>query len=85
MYGQIPLNHSSDPSRDDPASHKRLGGYVGLELFHVDVIKDRLAIGISGQESAYWDFKDKRLIWDPSVLGFLQWTFGSWSKYKPLH
>jgi hypothetical protein len=86
IYGQIPFNHGADsiPPKDDPASHPRLGGFVGLELFHVDIIKDRLAIGISGQESGYWDFKDRRLFWDPSVLGFLQGTFGSWSQYKPL-
>ena len=80
-YGQIPFNPSSDPS--DPANHSRLGGFVGLELFHADIIKDRLAIGISGQESGYWDFQDRRVHWDPSVLGFLQWTIGSWSQYKP--
>ncbi len=82
VYGQIPLNQSSDPT--DPAGHQRLGGFAQLELFHFDIVKDTLAIGISGQESGYWDFKDRRLIWDPSVLGFMQWTFGSWSKYKPL-
>jgi peptidoglycan hydrolase-like protein with peptidoglycan-binding domain len=86
FYGQIPMNHpnATTPSKDDPASHPRLGGFIGLELFHLDIVKDRLAIGISGQESAYWDFKDRKVIWDPSVLGFLQITFGSWSQYKPL-
>ena len=81
MYGQVPFNPSSDPT--DPANHNRLGGFVGLELFHFDIVKDKLSIGISGQESGYWDFQDRRVYWDPSVLGFMQWTIGSWSQYKP--
>jgi peptidoglycan hydrolase-like protein with peptidoglycan-binding domain len=81
VYGQIPLNQSSDPTKDDPSSHQRLGGFAQLEIFHYEFIKDKLQIGISGQESAYWDFKDRRVIWDPSALVFLQWTFGAWSKY----
>jgi peptidoglycan hydrolase-like protein with peptidoglycan-binding domain len=83
-YGQVPFNHSSDPTKDDPAQHSRLGGFAQLELFHVDILKDKLAIGITGQESAYWDFKDRRLFWDPSAMVFMQWTFGSWSQYRPL-
>ena len=45
-----------DPMVDDPATHSRLGGVLGLELFHVDIIKDRLSFGVGGQMSAYWDF-----------------------------
>lgn len=81
VYGQIPLNQETDTTRDDPSSHKRLGGFAQFELFHWEIIEDKLQIGISGQESGYWDFKDHRLIWDPSALVFLQWTFGSWSRY----
>jgi hypothetical protein len=85
VFGQIPLNHPNvTPPVDDPSSHPRLGGAVGLELFHFDIIKDRLSIGISGQESGYWDFQDRRVIWDPSFLGFLQGTFGAGPRYKPL-
>jgi hypothetical protein len=43
-----------------------------VELFHVDIIKDHLAFGVSGQESGYWDFTDHRMYFDPSILGFLQ-------------
>jgi hypothetical protein len=78
-FAQLPFNPSSQkPGMDDPSSHSRVGGSVGLELFHVDIVKDRLAVGISGQESFYWDFKDHNLFWDPSVLGFVQGTLGSW-------
>jgi hypothetical protein len=85
IYGQIPLNHPNLAlSGDDPASHSRLGAGPGLELFHFDILKDRLSIGVSGQESGYWDFHDQRLIWDPSVLVFLQGTLGVGSRYKPL-
>jgi hypothetical protein len=86
IYGQIPLNHptGSIPVVDDPASHSRLGGFVGLELFHVDIVKDRLAIGVSGQESGYWDLHDHTFVWDPSILGFLQGSFGAGPRYKPL-
>ena len=69
---------SQKPGMDDPNAHSRVGGSVGLELFHVDIIKDRLAVGVSGQESFYWDFKDHNVFWDPSVLGFVQGTLGSW-------
>jgi Putative peptidoglycan binding domain len=69
VYGQIPLN---SPGGLDPASHARVGFNLGLELFHVDIIKDHLAIGISGQESGYWDFTNHRMFYDPSFLGFIQ-------------
>lgn len=82
IFGQIPLN-SGNPLMDDPASHPRLGVNVGVELFHIDLIKDRLAIGVSGQESGYWDFRDRKLFWDPSVLGFLQFGFGAGPRYQP--
>src|SRR6266446_4033513 len=51
FYGQIPLNSPSPsiPMIDDPATHSRLGGALGLEFFHVDIIKDRLSFGVSGQ------------------------------------
>lgn len=83
IYGQIPFNPGSDTTGTDTAAHRRVGGYAQLELFHVDLVKDKLSIGISGQESGYWDFHDSKLVWDPSVLAFLQGTFG-WSKYRPL-
>jgi len=75
-YGQIPLN---SPGGLDPSSHPRLGFNVGMELFHVDIIKDHLAIGVSGQESGYWDFTDHRMYFDPSIMGFIQGSisFGS--------
>jgi putative peptidoglycan binding protein len=72
VFGQIPFN---SPDGVDPGSHSRLGFNVGMELFHVDIIKDHLAIGVSGQESGYWDFTDRRMYFDPSVLGFVQGTF----------
>lgn len=83
IFGQIPFNPGSDTTGTDTATHSRLGGYAQLELFHLDIVKDKLAIGISGQESGYWDFRDSKLVWDPSVLAFLQGTFG-WSQYRPL-
>ena len=75
-YTQIPLN---SPNGLDPSSHPRLGLNAGMELFHFDIIKDHLAIGISAQESGYWDFTDHRMYFDPSVLGFIQGSisFGS--------
>jgi hypothetical protein len=45
---------------------------LGLELFHVDIIKDGLSFGVGGQMSAYWDFHDNRVFWDPSAAAFLQ-------------
>ncbi len=85
VYGQIPFNpRDANPMMDDPATHPRLGGYVGLELFHFDIIKDTLSIGISGQESGYWDFANQRIFWDPSVLGFLNWQIGVGPRYQPL-
>jgi Putative peptidoglycan binding domain len=84
IFGQIPLDpRDAAEGTKDPATHSRLGGTVGGELFHFDILPDRLAIGVSGQESFYWDFKDRRLFWDPSVMGFIQGTLGSWSQYKP--
>ena len=83
IYGQIPFNPGSDTTGTDTATHSRLGGYGQLELFHVDIVKDTLAIGVSGQESGYWDFHDNKLVWDPSFLAFLQGTFG-WHQYRPL-
>jgi hypothetical protein len=85
FFGQIPLNSpsASTPMLDDPATHSRLGGVLGLEFFHVDIIKDRLSLGVSGQESAYWDFHDSRVFWDPSVFGFLQGTLDVGPRYKP--
>lgn len=83
IYGQLPFNPGSDTTGTDTATHSRLGGYAQLELFHVDIVKDKLAIGISGQEAGYWDFHDSKLVWDPSFLAFLQGTFG-WSQYRPL-
>ncbi len=78
-FAQVPFNPSSQkPGMDDPSSHSRVGGSVGLELFHVDIIKDRLAVGVSGQESFYWQLSDHKLFWDPSILGFVQGTVGSW-------
>ena len=75
FYGQIPLN--SGPA-SDPATHKRAGGYVGAELFHFDILPDRLAVGVSGQEAFYWDSKSKHAFADPSVMGFLQGTIVGW-------
>jgi Putative peptidoglycan binding domain len=83
VFAQIPLNPPGGPNAlSDPASHPRLGVNLGVELFHVDIIKDRLAIGISGQESGYWDFSDRKLFWDPSILGFLQGTIGFGPRVK---
>lgn len=75
FYGQIPFN--SGPA-SDPATHKRAGGYIGAELFHFDIKPDRLAIGVSGQESFYWDTRSRHAFVDPSVLGFLQGTIVGW-------
>ena len=46
-----------------------------LELFHVDIVKDRLMVGVQGQESGYWDFASHRFFWDPSALIFIQGQF----------
>jgi Putative peptidoglycan binding domain len=82
-FGQAPINHPSLPGKPDPSSGKRLGGIFGLELMHVDVVKDRLSIGLSGQEAGYWDFKSRKVFWDPSVMIFLQFNLGDgWLPYK---
>jgi hypothetical protein len=84
-FGQIPLDPGDSAEGSlDPATHARLGGFLGAELVHFDILPDRLVIGVSAQESFYMDFSDKRIYWDPSVMGFLQLTIGSWSQYKPL-
>jgi peptidoglycan hydrolase-like protein with peptidoglycan-binding domain len=81
-FGQVPLNHPSEGG-SDPSLHPRLGGAVGLELFHFDIIRDHLSVGVQGQASGYWDFDDHRFIWDPSVLGFLQGQFGFGPRVSP--
>jgi hypothetical protein len=83
-FVQAPINHSNLPGKPDPSSSKRLGGVFGLELLHVDVVKDRMSIGVSGQEAGYWDFKSRKVFWDPSVMIFLQFNLGEgWMPYKP--
>jgi hypothetical protein len=82
-FGQAPINHQSLPGKPDPSSGKRIGGFLSLELLHVDVVKDRLSFGLSGQEAGYWDFKSRRLFWDPSVMIFMQFNLGEgWLPYK---
>jgi len=89
IYGQIPLYTAGSgmpmtPMVDDPATHSRAGAFLGLEFFHVDIIKDYLSFGASGQLSGYWDFRDDRVFFDPSILGFFQGTFGAGPRYRPL-
>jgi hypothetical protein len=86
QYSQVPINHDNSLKMrgiDDPSTHARIGGYIGAEIFHVDILKDRLAIGANFQENIYWDFHSGRVICDPSVSSYLQWTFGAPLKYKP--
>jgi hypothetical protein len=75
FYHQWPFN--SGPS-SDPSTHFRIGGYAGVELFHFDILPDKLSVGVSGQEALYWDSTNKRFYGDPSVMASIQGSLFSW-------